>query len=188
MTHNLPVVRRKYQIIRLDSLTKLHFHPMKHLPKDNWNGRNFQFLDLSRVSQTRLIQHYHKIPSGVLTHPSHPSLPPQSPSPTPASAYFLLKRSLVIFKIKTIDSCLSESIDHCLRHGSCTGKIVYEMQKWNNWNSNICYSLDARRTYSDISTESVVQTNNWESRHNFLALEEVKQRLCFASALLCFQN
>ena len=81
MTHNLPVVRRKYQIIRLDSLTKLHFHPMKHLAKDNWNGRNFQFLDLSRVSQTRLIQHYHKIPSGVLTHPSHPSLPPQSPSP-----------------------------------------------------------------------------------------------------------
>ena len=141
------------------------------------------FLICLVYSKTRLIQHYHKIPSGVLTHPSHPSLPTQSPSPTPASAYFLLKRSLVIFKIKTIDSCLSESIDHCLRHGSCTGKIVYEMQKWNNWNSNICYSLDARRTYSDISTESVVQTNNWEPRHNFLALEEVKQRLCFSFAL-----
>ena len=39
------------------------------------------FLICLVYSQTRLIQHYHKIPSGVLTHPSHPSLPPQSPSP-----------------------------------------------------------------------------------------------------------
>ena len=38
------------------------------------------------------------------------------------------------------------------------------------------YSLDTRRTYLDISTELVVHTSNWESRHNFLAPEEVNNR------------
>ena len=38
------------------------------------------------------------------------------------------------------------------------------------------YSLDTGRTYLDISTELVVHTSNWESRHNFLTPEEVNNR------------
>ena len=65
--------------------------------------------------------------------------------------------------------------NQCVRDGPWTGRIVYRMQKRNNW-KNICYSLVARRTSVNISTELVVHTNNWESRHNFLALEKVNSR------------
>ena len=103
---------------------------------------------------------------------------PQSPSslpPPPTPAYIQLKRSLVIFKVKTITSCLSWNTNQCVRDGPSTGRIVYQMQKRNNWN-NICYSLVARRTSLNISTELVVHTNNWESRHNCLALKKVNSR------------
>ena len=106
---------------------------------------------------------------------AHPCPPPSFPLPHPLPRLHPTEKVTRDFQSQNITSCLSWKTNQCVRDGPWTGRIVYRMQKRNNW-KNICYSLVARRTSVHISTELVVHTNNWESRHNFLALEKVNSR------------
>ena len=100
-------------------------------------------------SKTRLIQHYRKTPSRVLAHPSPPPAHPCTR---------LLLAAKVTRDFQYENNIFLPYLDHrsVLTSRSRYWKDRLSNAKVKQLKLQYLYSLDARRTYLDISTELVV--------------------------------